>query len=231
MVSFHKAVENKKKILADFISPGMKYAADLGCGSGTDSIAISSAGLRVAAFDLSNEMLNAAKSNAENVKAKITFHNYPIEGIPDDFNNQFDLAVSLGNTFANIPKEKLNDSLKKSFQLLKPNGVLLIQIVNYEKIIAEKSRIINITEGNDKYYIRFYDFTGGELIFNILSFSKQNLVDSHLISTLVFPHSQTDFISAFKRLGVHTFQFFSDFELHAFNATESKDLIIKAFKN
>ena len=227
MISFQKAVENKKKVLANFIVPGIKYAADLGCGSGADSIALASAGLKVAAFDPSNEMLNTAKSNAEIEKAKVAFHNYHIDEIPDEFNDQFDIVVSLGNTIANIPKEKLNESLKKCFQILKPRGVLLIQVLNYEKILAAKDRIINITESKDKYYVRFYDFINGEIIFNVLAFSKQNLSDSQIISTLVFPHSQTDFISAFKKLGLHSFQFFSDYELQPFNKIESKDLIIK----
>ncbi len=42
MISFEKAVENKKKLLKNFIKPEMKYAADLGCGSGVDSIALAS---------------------------------------------------------------------------------------------------------------------------------------------------------------------------------------------
>jgi len=34
MISFGIAVENKKKLLKNFLNPEMKYAADLGCGSG-----------------------------------------------------------------------------------------------------------------------------------------------------------------------------------------------------
>ena len=230
MISFRKAVENKKKLFANFINQGMKYAADLGCGSGTDSIALASYGLIVAAFDSSDEMLNTAKSNVENEKVKVTFHNYTIDKIPDDFDNQFEFVVSLGNTFANIPKGKFFVSLGKCYQILKPKGTMLIQVLNYKRILAEKNRIINITEGSDKYYIRFYDFNNEEIIFNVLTFSKNNLTDSQLISTLVFPYSQIDFITAFKKLDIHSFQFYSNFELQSFDETESKDMVIKIVK-
>ena len=160
MISFDKAVEKKKKLLKNFIKPEMKYAADLGCGSGVDSIALASLGLKVTAFDPSVEMLEVAKENVERVKAKVTFHNQSIDSISEDFDDQFDLVVSLGNTFANIGKEQLVKSLQRCKQILKPQGILLIQILNYEKILSEKQRIVNITEGDDKYFIRFYDFIG-----------------------------------------------------------------------
>jgi ubiquinone/menaquinone biosynthesis C-methylase UbiE len=107
MVSFEKVVENKKRILKNFITPGMKYAADLGCGSGVDSIALASSGLKVTAFDPSVEMLEVAKENAKREKVRVAFHNNSIDSISEDFDYQFDLAVSLGNTFANIDRERL----------------------------------------------------------------------------------------------------------------------------
>ena len=147
MISFEKAVEIKKKLFINFVADEMKSAADIGCGSGVDSISLSSLGLKVTSFDPSSEMLKSAKANADRTKAKIDFHNYSADNIPTEFNNNFDLVVSLGNTFANIPPEEFSSSLKRCYQILKPNGHLLIQVLNYEKILAEKQRIVNITAG------------------------------------------------------------------------------------
>jgi len=230
MISFRNAVENKRRILANFIVPGMKYAADLGCGSGADSIALASAGLKVAAFDPSDEMLKVAKENVEKKIVKVSFHNYRIDEIPDEFNDQFDIVVSLGNTFANIPKEKLYESLKRCFQILKPDGILFIQVLNYEKILNERERVVNITEGKDKYYVRFYDFTTTEIIFNILTFSKINLSDYMLITTLVFPHLQNDLIQEIKKAGFFSIELYSDFNQSAFDKQSSKDLVIRSQK-
>ena len=230
MISFEKAVEKKKKLLKDIIKPEMKYAADLGCGSGVDSIALVSLGLKVTAFDPSVEMLAVAKENAEREKAKVTFHNLSIDAISEDFNHQFDLVVSLGNTFANIGKEQLVKSLQRCKQILKPQGILLIQILNYEKILNVKERIVNITEGGDKYFIRFYDFIGTEVIFNILIFNKQKPSEHNLISTKLFPHTPDDFDNAMNRIGFIEVEFFSDFDLTIFNKEMSKDLIIRAIK-
>ncbi len=83
MISFEKAVEIKKKLLKNFVTDEMKSAADIGCGSGVDSISLSSLGLKVTAFDPSSEMLKVAEANAERMKAKVEFHNYSADNIPD----------------------------------------------------------------------------------------------------------------------------------------------------
>ena len=131
MISFENAVEKKKKLLKNFLTSEMKSAADIGCGSGVDSIALSLSGLKVTAFDHSSEMLKIAEANAARMNAKIELHNYSADNIPVEFNSQFDLVVSLGNTFANISKDKFIDSLKTCQDLLKPKGQLLIQVLNY----------------------------------------------------------------------------------------------------
>ena len=230
MITFKRAVENKKKLFKNFIKPEMKYAADLGCGSGVDSIALALLGLKVTAFDPSDKMLEVAQENIEKAKAKVTLHNQSADSISNDFDDQFDLVVSLGNTFANIGKEQLVKSLQRCKQILKPQGILLIQILNYGKILSEKQRIVNITEGVDKYFIRFYDFIGNEVIFNILTFDKSNPSDQKLISTIVNPYSQADFDTALKKAGFISSQFYSNLDLEEFDKLQSKDLIIKAIK-
>ena len=231
MISFTKAIKGKKNALKNIITADMRYAADIGCGTGTDSIALSSLGLKVTAFDPSSEMIKVAENNAKSDGLSINFQNYPIDSIPKSFNNKFHFAISLGNTFANIEKEKFQHSIHRCFDILKTNGVLLIQILNYEKVIEEKKRIINITQGNNKYFIRLYDFLKEEIIFNILTFSKKNPAEHKIISTRLSPYTQSDFSNGLEEAGFSTIRFFSDFNLSIFNTKQSKDLIIKAVKS
>ncbi len=138
---------------------------------GVDSISLSQLGLNVTSFDPSLEMINTARTNSEKHNCKIDFHNFSANEIPKTFYNKFDLVVSLGNTFANIPFTKIEKSVAKLFKLLKKDGRVLIQILNYEKILREKERIVNITKKDDEYFIRFYDFGKKDLTFNILKFN------------------------------------------------------------
>ena len=231
MISFEKAVKNKKKLLKNFLTAEVKSAADIGCGSGVDSISLSSLGLKVTAFDPSTEMLKVAEANADRTNAKIGFHNYSADNIPNEFNNNFDLVTSLGNTFANIPKEKFLTSLQRCYEILKPKSQLLIQVLNYEKILANKQRIVNITEAADKYFIRFYDFHDEQIIFNILTFSKAKPSESKLISTEIYPYSSEFLSIELRRAGFRSANFYSNLELSPYSKEKSKDLVIRAFRN
>jgi len=228
MISFEKAVEIKKKLLKNFVTAEMKSAADIGCGSGIDSISLSSLGLKVNSFDPSTEMLKIAKANSERMNVKIEFHNYTADNIPAELNGQFDLVVSLGNTFANVPEERFLKSLKRCYDILKPNGKFFLQVLNYKKIISEQERIVNINEAEDKYLVRFYDFLDEYLVFNILTFSKAKTSENKLISTQIYPHTVKNFESGLERAGFCTVQFYSDFQLSPFKAEQSKDLVILA---
>jgi ubiquinone/menaquinone biosynthesis C-methylase UbiE len=231
MISFENAVEKKKKLFKNFLTSEMKSAADIGCGSGVDSIALSLSGLKVTAFDPSSEMLKIAKANTARMNSKVEFHNYAADNIPTEFNSQFDLVVSLGNTFANISKDKFNDSIETCQDLLKPKGQILLQVLNYEKIISENQRIVNITEGKDNYFIRFYDFLDESILFNILTFSKTDPAQNKIISTKIYPHTLENFMSGLEIAGFNAFHFYSNLELSSYNKEQSKDLVVRAIKN
>ncbi|MGD8306243.1 MAG: methyltransferase domain-containing protein [Ignavibacteria bacterium] len=230
MISFGESLERKKKLFANIVTPKMSYAADCGCGTGVDSIALSQLGLKVTGFDPSDEMIKKAKINAKNYNEKIEFSEATIHGIDDNFENKFDLIVSLGNTFANIKKSDLKDSVNKCYKLLNKNGTLIIHILNYYKILKEYNRIVNITEGKGKYFVRFYDFKENEIDFNLLVFNPANLSGYNLITTSVYPHSKDDFNHTLNDTGFKQVEYFSNLKFDRFSIHSSKDLLIRALK-
>jgi hypothetical protein len=102
--------------------------------------------------------------------------------------------------------------------------------LNYEKILVDKQRIVNITEAADKYFIRFYDFLDEQIIFNILTFSKAKPSENNLISTNIYPHSTENFSAGLEKAGFKSFQFYSNLELSPYSKEKSKDLVIRAFR-
>jgi len=226
MVSFAQSVQKKKEAFKNIIKPWMKSAADLGCGTGGDSIALASLGLEVTGFDPSSEMIRVANENAKKEKLDVDIYEYAIHTIPESFTNKFDLVVSLGNTFANIEGKFFAESIKKCFGLLKSKGTLVIQVLNYEKILSEKKRIVNIREGKENYFIRFYDFNNDEIIFNILIFSKTNPHQNKLISTNVYPYNLEDFNQELNNVGFNKIEFCADLNFTKYDKLHSQDLIV-----
>ena len=230
MIPFAEAVERKKKILEKIIVLGEKFAADLGCGTGTDSIALAKLGMKVSAFDPSLIMVNRARKNANIASEIVSIYNHPIYEIPSDFNSKFDLVISFGNTFANIHKQDLAVSLKRCFDLLRKGGTLFIQVLNYHKILYEKERIVNVTGTGTNLFVRFYDFEEDHIVFNLLKVNKSKHSDYSLISTNIFPHLSNDFEKSLAGVNFRTIEFYGDMKLNPYDKEKSKDLIIKAVK-
>ncbi|MCZ7609242.1 MAG: class I SAM-dependent methyltransferase [Ignavibacterium sp.] len=230
MIDFESALNKRKIQLSDFIESGVSSAADVGCGTGMDSISLAMLGLCVTAFDPSTEMINAAKENCEKKNTQIKYCNYSAADIPNKFFNKFDLIVSLGNTIANINPDQLEKSFDKIFKMLKTDGKILIQILNYEKILKEKERIINITKKENEYFIRFYDYGNNDLTFNILKFNADKTLDKELISTKIFPYKLKELKKLFKKTGFNKIQLFGGLDKSLFDPKVSNDLVIYAEK-
>lgn len=230
MIDFDSALQKRKILLSNFIDEKIKSVADVGCGTGVDSISLSQLGLNVTAFDPSSEMINTARTNSEKNNCKIDFHTFGANEIPKTYYNKFDLVVSLGNTLANIPFTKIEKSVAKLFKLLKNEGRVLIQILNYEKILSEKERIVNITKNDDEYFIRFYDFEKKDLSFNILKFNAEQTSRKELIATKMFPYTSKELKKYFKETGFKKIELFGSLDKRSFDAKTSNDLVIVAQK-
>jgi len=230
MIDFDSALQKRKILLSNFIDEKIKSVADVGCGTGVDSISLSQLGLNVTAFDPSSEMINTARTNSEKNNCKIDFHTFGANEIPKTYYNKFDLVVSLGNTLANIPFTKIEKSVAKLFKLLKNEGRVLIQILNYEKILKEKERIVNITKKDDEYFIRFYDFEKKDLTFNILKFNADQTSRKELISTKIFPYKAKELKKVFKVAGFKKIELFGGLDKQPFVAKTSTDSILFAQK-
>lgn len=230
MINFDSSLLKRKEALKNFILPGDDSAADLGCGSGLDSIALSQLGLNVSGFDISEEMIKAAIGNAARYKADAKFLPFPMNRVPKLYNNKFSFAVSLGNSMANIEKKKLIPSLARMHSILKPEGHILIQILNYDRILASKERIVGITQKENSTFIRFYDFEKEKTFFNILKIEKADKVEHTLITTEIFPYKSAALIKLVKDTGFKKIQKYGGLNRSDYIAGQSPDLVIRAFK-
>jgi len=232
MINFESALERRKDVLKKFLNDEMRFAADFGCGSGLDSISLSKLGLKVTAFDLSKEMIEKAKQNSKKTNTEIEFHQSSLDKIASSkFKNKFDFAVSLGNTLANLDLKKLETAFQKISSMMKSNGKLLVQILNYSAVLKNDERIINIGKSGDEYFVRFYDFYSEHLNFNIIKFNKDKTSEREFFTTKLFPHDKNIFEKILKANGFGKIQFFGSLNSEKFNKNESKDLIIFAVKS
>lgn len=224
MVNFDNAINIRKVFYKQILGTDAKTGFDIGCGSGIDSISISLIGNTISGYDISENMLNQARNNAQNYNCNIKFINKDLSQNITEL-NKVDFIVSMGNTIANIPNHRLDNLFQNINNLLNKNGIFVFQVVNYHKILNNKERILNITESDSDYYIRFYDFTNEDLNFNILKFDKSNTKKRELITTKLYPYLIEDFLPKLEKL-FNNVELFSGFSLKNFDINNSDDLIV-----
>lgn len=230
MVGFEQALERRKLLLKGILNPQFKTAADLGCGTGMDAIALASAGLKVDAFDQSKGMLEMAEKNASGRGVDVNFHHFPFDRIPASKYKGYDLAVSLGNSLANLIPARLEKTASIISRMLNPEGMLVIQILNYRQIVKKGERIINITEKGENCFVRFYDFHPDFLTFNVLAFKKTNPSERRLFSSPLYPYSSSQLKNALSAAGFRRIRAFGNLKLEKYEPAASSDLVIMAEK-
>jgi len=229
MIGFEKNLEIRRTAFGKlFPNPGS--AADLGCGSGVDSIALAMNGHNVLSVDPSSKMLELAKINSEKYSQNLSFQKSTIATVPQKYGSKFNYVISLGNTFANVEGTTIYSTIQRMYDLLVDGGTCLIHILNYNLIAEQQERIVNIKPDADNYYVRFYDFISGQINFNILKFSKNDPKQYELITTRVFGYKKDLLAKTFDSVGFKELKFWSDLDGTKFNVSTSKDLYIHAVK-
>lgn len=232
MIGFEDSLQNRINIFGTLFSGrNIETAADVGCGSGLDTIALASLGCNVTGFDTSAEMIGLAEKNAKKKKVTAVFKNSGVDKIRKSEFNKYDLIISLGNALANINPALLAASLNNMAKMLKDGGLIVVQILNYDKILKEKPVVIGSKTVEENTIVRFYDYLPGSLSFYILKLNNKNPQQSSLYKTEIYPYKKAEIAKLFKEAKFQNLKFYGSLKLEKYEAGKSKDLIIAAVKN
>jgi len=100
-------------------------ALDLGCGPGTQALALTACGFSVTASDISRTALESAKKLAESENADIDFH---VDNILDSkLDGPFDLIIDRGVFHCFADEDHRQAYLATLRRLLAPGGILLLK--------------------------------------------------------------------------------------------------------
>jgi ubiquinone/menaquinone biosynthesis C-methylase UbiE len=227
MINFENALKNKSKTFLNFVSPTDQYALDLGCGTGADAIVLTKLGLNVDAVDHSKGMLEQAVLNAKRLDAEINFIHSSLNDL-DLTDKNYHIIMSLGNTIANIDRNDLGILIKKLWSYLSEGGKMVIQIINFAKLPASGTHLLNTFENDSISIIRKYDIKPKNIDFIIDKRDKVKNLQSKIVTKL-YRHSAKDFEKFAKELGF-TLEIYGDLNKSPFMAKESSNLVAVLIK-
>lgn len=229
MTDFDKRLARERPVFRSIVSEyDFKHALDAGCGSGLHSILLSELGLEVVGIDCSEKMIRLAQSNAKRFGKAVPFIKAEYTSLAKHFCEQFDSLFCLGNAFAHIlDEEELQLTLVNFRKVLQPGGYAIIQLLNYSRILKSRQRMVGITERKNKSFIRFYDFKGDLLHFNILIIERgEGSLRHRWIGTDLYPWRLSQLENSLKENGFTHMQYYADLQKDEFDKETSKNLVI-----
>jgi glycine/sarcosine N-methyltransferase len=150
----------EKFILQEIADSGQTRLLDIGCGTGSLSIALSdnSRVKSVTALDLDAEMVSKAEQKNASSGSLVDFKVLNMLDIESSFgSNSFDMIICLGNTIAHLLETKdIERFFKAAASVLVPGGKLILQGLNYDYILNETISALPLIENSGIQFIRNY---------------------------------------------------------------------------
>jgi SAM-dependent methyltransferase len=207
----------------------VKRAIDAGAGTGFHSLLLARLGVDVTAVDLSGEMLSRVQRHAADMHLTVNTLQGGFARLPERIAGRYDAVFCLGNTLAHLcSRDELDASLRAFRTVLRPDGLLMVQLLNYERILATRERIQNIRETDGTTFIRFYDYHADLVDFNILTIRRIGSGLAHALETVrLRPYVRGDLFPALAHAGFDRLSAYGSIALEEYES-ESRNLVLVA---
>ena len=233
MTSFDQRFDKERPFFQALIDRfHFRTALDAGCGSGFHSLLLSELGVDVLGVDVSAEMLRLAEEHARERNASIRTLQGSFENLGDLIQERFGSAFVMGNSLVHLlSAARLEKALQNFATVLEPRGVLVVQMLNYERIVARREHIQNEKKDGTRTFVRSYDYDDAGILFNIVTREQENASSKERIQTVrlrpVFPR---ELMTLLERVGFTDIDVFGGISMIPFDAVNSKDLVVLARK-
>ena len=205
-------------------SQGLRVV-DIACGTGLHAEFFAQNGAHVDAFDISDEMIEYARMNHS--RPSINFYTGDMRKLSG---GPWDLAICLGNSISVLStNEDLRRTFKSVFSSLGPNGVFVIQILNYQagahqkpRHRIERKKLDNADVVAVKNLVPHEDMTFLSLSFFALSGDEhENIAETSVLKNW----TQEELVSIAEDTGFSVEAVYGGYDRSDFNSEESNDLI------
>lgn len=211
---------------------------DTACGTGMHAIALARRGYEVVGADVSAGMIERARANAAaaGVAVRLEVAGFgelaPVLGKQESF----DAVLCLGNSLPHaLTEQALHATLADFAACLRRAGVLLVQNLNYDRILAHRQRWMEPQArregGTEWLFLRFYDFDpDGLLTFHVVVLQREGdgPWTRRVMSTRLHPLRQTELVAALEGAGFQEITLWGDMQGAPFDSDRSPNLVAVA---
>lgn len=218
--------------MADWLvrAHGARRVLDVACGTGLHALALAERGVQVVAADASKSMLDRARASAEDAARRVEWVHARMESIAESVAGPFDAVLCLGNSLPHLLADaQLRSALRGFRGLTADAGVAVVQMLNYDRILARRERIVGVTRHGHSEYVRFYDFLSRRVRFNVLELRWRGEQCEHVWrQTELRPYRSGELSDAFVEAGFQRPALYAGLSGDGFRPPDSEVLLLVA---
>ncbi len=190
-------------------------------------------GYLVDGIDFEEEMILRAREKSEdmNLTGLVNFQAADMSEINELFEGkEFQTIICMGNTLPHITERAERTGILRQFHdHLSSDGVLILQILNYEKILADKPDLLPVIETEHVVFTRSYSYTnnGSPLTFTT-SIRTKETGEIYTGSTQLAPITADELTEELSNAGFSGINLFGGYSGEAYDPYTSNALLCTA---
>ncbi len=217
-------------------TPRGSKVLDLACGSGNYALALSEKGYEVYGLDLDNAMIDSLMKKARHKRLDIRVKAADMRDVRRVFNDKFNTIYCIGNSIVHLTDEThIKELLKVLHEMLLKDGFLLLQIINYDRILKYNIKSLPTIKYSEKGLSFTREYASSEnksiIYFNTkLSIVEDEITKIYENSIPLLPLQSESLINMLEDAGFKDINLYGDFKENPYIKDESYALVIKAAK-
>jgi len=216
---------------------GVCRVLDTACGTGMHALALAQRGYAVVGADLSAGMIERAVVNAREAGMEARFEVAGFGELGAKVGGGFGALLCLGNSLPHLlTRGELEGALADFATCLEPGGLLLVQDLNFDAVLARRERWLPLQvhrEGDEEWlFLRFYDFEAdGTLTFNVVTLRRNGTGDwsrQQALATRLRPLLQAALTARLEDAGFGEIECWGNMGGASFDPASSPNLVVTA---
>jgi glycine/sarcosine N-methyltransferase len=215
---------------------GARRVLDAACGTGQHAIALARSGYEVVGADISAGMIERARHNAAAAGVEARFEMAGFGELSARLGTGFDALLCLGNSLPHLlTLPDLSAALADFVACLRPDGLLLVQNRNFDRVQARRERWMDPQahrEADQEWvFLRFYDFEDERMLtFNMVTLQRQTdgKWEQRVASTRLWPQRAGELLAALAEVNFGHANCYGDMQGAPFEPNSSPNLVLTA---
>lgn len=155
LANYYDEVFPKGKMQVEFLEQIVgqtpQKVIDIACGNGVYGVHLAKKGHEVLALDLSEGMIAKTKELAAQEEVQIDTKVCSMLGIKDVVHSRYNVAFCIGNSLVHLDSVgEVESFIQQAYSLLEMDGKLVIQIINYDRVLDQNVLGLPTLENKEK---------------------------------------------------------------------------------